>query len=223
VKPMLEEEGITLEIVEFTDYVQPNLAVDNGELDANFFQHLPYLEDFNENNDTELESILAVHFEPLGIYPGQKSSLEEVEEGDSIAVPNDTTNEARALLLLEQAGLITVADDAGLAATIQDIEENTMNLEIVELEAAQVSRSLPDVDFGVINGNYAIEAGLTAEEDALLTEDTGSLAAETFANIIVTQTGDDREMFDALVRVLTSDEVKTYIEENYEGSVIPVF
>jgi D-methionine transport system substrate-binding protein len=223
VKPMLAEEGVELEIVEFTDYVQPNLALDNEELDANFFQHVPYLEDFNEKNDTALSAVILVHFEPLGIYPGQSSSIEELQEGDKVAVPNDTTNEARALLLLQEAGLIEIDENAGLEATIKDITSNPKNLEIIELEAAQISRSLPDVDLGVINGNYAIEAGLNAGEDALMAEDKESLAAQTFANVVVIRTGDDREMFETLKNVLQSEEVKNFLEEKYQGAVVPVF
>ncbi|MBF7096027.1 MetQ/NlpA family ABC transporter substrate-binding protein [Alkalibacter mobilis] len=223
IKPMMEEEGIELEIIEFTDYVQPNLTLANEELDANFFQHVPYLEDFNIKNETDLSAVISVHFEPLGLYPGKTATLNEIKEGDQIAVPNDTTNEARALLLLEEAGLIEVDDNAGLEATVKDITSNPLNLEIVELEAAQVSRSLVDVNMAVINGNYAIEAGLNAAADALLAEDKDSLAAQTFANVIVTRTGDDREMFETLKNVIQSDEVKQFLEEKYEGSVVPMF
>jgi D-methionine transport system substrate-binding protein len=223
VKPLLAEEGITLEIQEFTDYVLPNMALANEELDANFFQHVPYLEDFNEKNDTDLSAIIPVHFEPLGLYPGKTKTLAEIKDGDKIAVPNDTTNEARALLLLQEAGLITVSANAGLQATIRDITSNPKNLEIVELEAAQIPRSLPDVNFGVINGNYAIEAGLSAEKDALASEDKDSLAAQTFANVIVVRTGDDREMFDVLKTILQSEEVRDFLLEKYAGAVVPMF
>ncbi|QSX07522.1 MetQ/NlpA family ABC transporter substrate-binding protein [Alkalibacter rhizosphaerae] len=223
VKPLLAEEGIELEIQEFTDYVLPNMALENEELDANFFQHVPYLEDFNEKNDTDLSAIIPVHFEPLGLYPGQTATLEEIQDGDKIAVPNDTTNEARALLLLQSAGLIEVDANAGLQATIRDITSNPKNLEIVELEAAQIPRALPDVNFGVINGNYAIEAGLSAGEDALASEDKDSLAAQTFANVIVTRTGDDREMFDVLKNILQSEAVREFLEDKYGGAVVPMF
>jgi D-methionine transport system substrate-binding protein len=223
IKPMLLEEGIELEIVEFTDYVQPNMALANEELDANFFQHVPYLENFNQNNDTALSAVILVHFEPLGIYPGQTASLEDIQDGDKVAVPNDTTNEARALLLLQEAGLIELDPNAGLEATIRNITSNPKNLDIVELEAAQISRALPDVNIGVINGNYAIQAGLNAGEDALMAEDKESLAAQTFANVIVIRTGDDREMFETLKAALQSDEVRNFLEEKYEGAVVPVF
>lgn len=223
VKPLLAEKGIELEIQEFTDYVLPNMALDNEELDANFFQHVPYLEDFNEKNGTKLSAIIDVHFEPLGLYPGKSKTLADLKDGDKIAVPNDTTNEARALLLLETAGLIEVADDAGLQATIRDITSNPKNLEIVELEAAQIPRSLPDVNYGVINGNYAIEAGLNAGSDALASEDKESLAAKTFANVVVVRTGDDREMFQTLKEVLQSEEVREFLLEKYGGAVVPMF
>lgn len=223
IKPLLLEKGILLEIVEFTDYVQPNLALDNKELDANFFQHVPYLNDFNEKNGTKISAIIPVHFEPLGLYPGKTKTLADLKDGASIAVPNDTSNEARALLLLEAAGLIKVDAAAGLNATVKDITENTKNLKIVELEAAQIPRSLPDVDLAIINGNYAIEAGLNAATDALLAEDKESLAAETFANIIVTRTDDNRPEFDILKEVLQSDELKSFLEEQYKGAVVPVF
>lgn len=224
VQPKLKEKGIELKIVEFTDYVQPNLALQNKDLDANYFQHLPYLEDFNVKNNTQLSSAVGVHFEPLGLYAGKTKALADVKDGDTIAVPNDTTNEARALLLLETAGLIKIKEGAGLNATVKDIVENPKNLEIKELEAAQIARALPDVNLAVINGNYAIEAGLNAAKDALLAEDKDSLAAKTFANIVVVRTGDEsREDIKALVEVMTSKETKDFINETYQGSVIPVF
>ncbi len=163
-RPLIEEAGYTLEIVEFTDYVLPNTALDEGDLDANFFQHLPYLEEFNAEKGTELVSVAAVHFEALGIYAGQTTDLSELEEGATVAVPNDTTNEARALLLLEAEGLITVAEGAGLTATVLDIVDNPLNLEIVEIEAAQLVRTLDDVDIACINGNYALEGGLSVAD-----------------------------------------------------------
>ncbi|NDL67124.1 MetQ/NlpA family ABC transporter substrate-binding protein [Anaerotalea alkaliphila] len=223
VKPILEEKGVAIEIVQFTDYVQPNLALQNEELDANFFQHAPYLEDFNVKNNTQLSSAVEVHFEPLGLFPGKASRLEDLQEGDTVAVPNDTTNEARALLLLEEVGLIKVRDDAGLEATIRDIEENPKNLQFVELEAAQIARSLQDVSVAVINGNYAIEAGLNAATDALASEDKDSLAAQTFANIVAVRTGDQREEIRILKEVLQSEEVRAFLEEKYQGAVVPVF
>ena len=222
--PKLKEKGIDLQVVEFTDYVQPNLALQNKELDANYFQHLPYLTDFNKKNNTQISPSINVHFEPLGLYPGKTKSLNDVKEGDTIAVPNDTTNEARALLLLEAAGLIKVKADAGLAATVKDITENPKKLKIKELEAAQISRALQDVNLAVINGNYAIEAGLNAATDALKAEDKDSLAAKTFANFLAVRTGDEgRAEIKTLGEVLNSQEVKDFINEKYKGAVVPVF
>lgn len=224
ITPLLKEKGIDLQIVEFTDYVQPNLALQNKELDANYFQHVPYLNDFNKKNNTQLSATVPVHFEPLGLYPGKTKTMEELKDGDTIAVPNDTTNEARALLLLQSAGILKVKDGAGLEATVKDIVENPKNIKIQELEAAQISRSLPDVNLAVINGNYAIEAGLNAATDALKAEDKDSLAAQTFANIITVRTGDEnREEIKLLDEVITSPEVRDFINETYKGAVIPVF
>lgn len=224
IAPLLKEKGIELKIVEFTDYVQPNLALQNKELDANYFQHVPYLDDFNKKNNTQLSATVPVHFEPLGLYPGKTKTLEELKDGDSIAVPNDTTNEARALLLLQSAGILKVKEGTGLEATVKDIVENPKNIEIKELEAAQISRSLPDVNLAVINGNYAIEAGLNAASDALKAEDKDSLAAQTFANIITVRTGDEsREEIKILDEVITSPAVRDFINEKYKGAVIPVF
>ena len=222
--PLLKEKGYELEIIEFVDYVQPNLALDSGELDANYFQHLPYLEQFNEERGTTLVSAASIHYEPFGIYPGKTDSIEALADGAQIAVPNDATNEARALLLLEVEGLITLKEDAGLNATVRDIAENPKNLEIVEIEAAQVVISLQDVDLAVINGNYAIEAGLSVSEDALAIEDTESIGATTYANVIAVRSGDEEnKAIQALIEVLTSDEIKQFIEEKYEGGVVPLF
>lgn len=224
VKPILEKEGYTLEIVEFNDYVQPNLNVDTGELDANYFQHKPYMDEFNEENETDLVSVAAIHYEPFGLYPGKTASIEELADGASIAIPNDGTNEARALLLLEQEGLITLKENAGLSATKVDIAENPKNLDIKEIEAAQLARSLSDVDMAVINGNYAIEAGLVVGTDAIATEDADSIAAETYANIVAVKAGNENnEAIKALVKALQSDEVKQFMEEKYNGAVIPMF
>jgi D-methionine transport system substrate-binding protein len=221
---LLKEKGYELEIVEFTDYVQPNLTLESGELDANYFQHLPYLEQFNEEHDTHLVSVAAIHYEPLGLYPGKTATVAELKDGAQIAVPNDVTNEARALLLLETQGLIKVRDDAGLTATVNDIVENSKNLKIVEIEAAQLARSLQDVDMAVINGNYAIQAGLNAATDAVAKEEKDSLAATTFANILVVKEGDEnREDIAALIDVLKSDEIKQFIEDKYQGAVVPMF
>ena len=199
-KPLLEEKGYKLNIVEYTDYVQPNLALDTGELDANYFQHLPYLEQFNEEQGTKLESAGAIHYEPFGIYAGKVNSLDALEEGAVVAVPNDTTNEARALLLLEAQGLIKLKDGAGLDATRNDIEENPYNLEILEVEAAQIPLSLPDVDIAVINGNYAIDAGLKVS-DALAVEASDSEAAKTYGNVVAVKKGED-ELLGAINEIM---------------------
>ena len=219
---LLAKEGIKLEIKEFTDYVQPNLALETGQLDANYFQHQPYLTDFNAENGTKLVSIGNIHYEPLGIYPGKTTSLNALPDGAQVSVPNDTTNEARALLLLEAQGLIKVKPDAGLTATVLDITDNPKNLKILEVEAAQIPRSLQDVDIAVINGNYAISAGLNAATDALAKEESNSLAADTFANIITVRVGDEgRPELKKLVQVLQSSEIRKFIEDKYEGAVVP--
>lgn len=223
-KEELAAKGYDLQIVEFNDYVQPNLNLESGDLDANYFQHLPYLEDFNLENGTKLVSLAAIHYEPFGIYAGKTAAIADLADGAVIAVPNDTTNEARALLLLEAQGLIKLNPDAGLKATKIDIVENTKNLDIREMEAAQLTRTLPDVDMAVINGNYAIQAGLNASTDALAVEAADSLAAETFANIIAIREGDEaREDLAALVEVLTGETVKAFINDTYQGAVVPMF
>ena len=216
----LLKQNINLEIVEYTDYVQPNLALDSKELDANFFQHLPYLLDFNVKNGTKLISLTAVHFEPLGLYPGRTKSLADLKDGATIAVPNDTTNEARALLLLQAQGLIELPADAGLEVTPKDITANPKNLKFTEVEAAQIARALPDVDAGVVNGNYAIEAGLTMS-DALAAEAADSIAAQTFGNILTIREGDEaRPELVALAEALKSQAVKDFIASQYAGSVV---
>lgn len=221
---VLKEEGYTLEVKEFTDYVQPNLTLENKELDANFFQHLPYLEDFNAKNNTNLVSAGAVHYEPLGLYPGKIKNLDAIVDGSTIAIPNDTTNEARALLLLETIGLIKVDPNVGLEATPKDVIENPKNISFKELEAAQLARSLQDVDLAVINGNYAIEAGLNVGTDAIAKEEKDSLAAQTYANIVAVRSGDENsDKTVALMKALTSEKVKTYIEDTYQGAVVPIF
>lgn len=228
-KPLLAEQGITLEIQEFTDYVMPNTALDEGSLDANYFQHLPYLEDFNANNKTALVSAAAIHYEPLSLYAGKSSDLAAIADGASIAVPNDTTNEARALQLLQANGLITLTEGVGLAATKNDIVENPKNLEIVELEAAQVPINLPDVDFAVINGNYALGAGVTDKvvldkDGNPVSEASDSEGATTFGNIIAVREGDEsRPEITALVEALQSETVKNFINEKYNGLVVPLF
>lgn len=222
VKDALLEQGFELEIVEFTDYIQPNLVVDAGDIDANFFQHKPYLDDFNNENKTKVVSVANIHYEPLGIYSGKSTDLKNIPNGAAIAVPNDTTNEARALLLLEANGLIKVKEGAGLAATKNDIAENPHNIEIVELEAAQVSRVIGEVDFVVLNGNYALDAGLNVS-DAVAKEEQDSEAAQTYANIIAVKEGnEEREDIKALIEALKSDAVKQYIENTYNGAVVAI-
>ena len=224
VKETLAADGIELEIVEFNDYVIPNTATESGELDANYFQHQPYLTDFNAQNGTHLVSVASVHYEPFGIYGGKTKSLEELADGATIAVPNDGTNEARALMLLQAQGLITLKADAGFTATILDIESNPKNLDIKELEAAQLPRTLQDVDLAVINGNYAIEAGLNAGKDALAVEDANSEAAQTYANILVVKEGNENnEAVQALAKALLSETAKEFMNATYEGAVLPMF
>lgn len=221
IKPLLAEKGYTLEIVEFTDYVLPNTTLQEGELDANYFQHVPYLTYFNDNNGTDLVSVLAVHFEPLGLYPGKSTSLESLPEGATIAVPNDATNEHRALNLLASLGWITLDPTVTEGATVQDIIANPKNLTIVEIVAENLVNTLQDVDYAVINGNYALEAGIT--EEVLITEDKDSAAAQTYANILAVKAGQENDpKTKALIEALSSEEVKAYIEANYYPVVISV-
>ena len=219
---ILAKEGWTLKVTEFEDYVQPNLVVEDGEIDANYFQHVPYLNNFNEEKGTHLVSIAGIHYEPFGIYPGTKSSLDEIAKGDTIAVPNDTTNEARALLLLQDNGIIKLKDGAGLTATILDIVDNPYDIKIQELEAAQVSRVKDEVAFVVLNGNYALEAGFSVAKDSIAYEKSDSDAAKTYVNILVVKEGnEDNEGLQALANVLKSDEIRTFIENTYDGAVVP--
>lgn len=223
IEAAVEAQGYTLEVIEYNDYVIPNTAVDQGELDANFFQHKPYLDDFNANNGTDIVSVAAIHFEPLGIYSASVTEVSEIGEGALIGVPNDATNEARALLLLEANGLITLKEGAGVSATINDIESNPLNLEIKEIEAAQLPLSLLDLDAAVINGNYAISGGLKVS-DAIALEESTSIAADTYANIIAVKAGnEDSEKVQVLINALKSEEVKAFIEATYAGAVVPVF
>lgn len=223
-RPALEAAGYELEIVEYADYVQPNLALDSKDLDANYFQHQPYLDQFNKENKTDIVSAGIIHYEPYGVYPGKTAAFDALSEGSQIAVPNDATNEARALLLLEAQGLIKLNEGAGLNATKNDIADNPKKLEIVEIEAAQLARSLQDVDMAVINGNYAIEAGLNVAADAIAFEDKDSIAAETYGNIIAVRKGDEnRADIKALLEALKSDTVKKFINDTYEGAVVPKF
>ena len=220
-KPLLAEQGIELEIVEFDDYVLPNTALSDGDLDANYFQHQPYLDTFNAGNGTDLISAASIHYEPLGIYPGRAASLEALADGGKVAVPNDGSNEARALYLLEANGLIKVNHDVGYEATVLDVTENPKNIEIIELDADKIPGALPDVDLAVINGNYAIGAGVN--DTVLVTEDPNGDSAKTYANIIAVRPGDEtREDIKALVDVLKSDEIRSFMEEKYAGSVVPV-
>ncbi len=222
-KDILAEQGIELEIVQYTDYVQPNSAVESGDLDANYFQHTPYLNTFNEENGTHLVSVGLIHYEPFGIYPGKTASLDELEEGASIAIPNDGSNETRALLLLQQEGLITLNEgiDASSNATVYDIADNPNNYEFQEMEAAQLTQVLDDVDLAVINGNYALDAGLNASSDALAVEDASGDGAKTYANILCVKEGnEENEAVQALLKVLQSEEVAQFIEETYDGAVV---
>lgn len=222
-KDVLAEQGITLEIEEFTDYIQPNMVTEDGQVDANYFQHITYLNDFNEENGTHLVSVADLHYEPFGIYAGKTASLEELPDGAVVGVPNDPTNEGRALLLLQQEGLITLKEGVGLTATKLDIAENPKNLDIQELEAAQLPRSLDSLDLAVINGNYALQAGLNAA-DALAVESTDGEAAQAYVNVLVVKEGRENDpAIQALVEALKSDEVKAFMEENWPGAVVPMF
>lgn len=220
-KPLLEKEGYDLEVTVFDDYVQPNEVVDSGDFDANYFQHAPYMEQFNKEKGTKLVDAGDIHYEPFGIYSGTKKSLDEIADGDEIAVPNDTTNEARALLLLQDNGIIKLKDGAGLTATVNDIAENPHNIKIVELEAAQVARVTGETAFVVLNGNYALQAGYSVKKDALAYEAADSEAAKTYVNIIAVKDGNqDSDAIKALVKVLKSDDIKKFIDEKYDGAVI---
>jgi len=223
-KDILKGQGYDLQVTVFEDYVQPNNVVEQGEFDANYFQHINYLNSFNEENGTHLAVAEngKIHYEPFGIYAGSKTALSDIADGDSIAIPNDTTNEARALLLLEQEGLIKLKEGAGVTATVNDVAENPKNLELVEVEAAQVPKQLKSVAFGVINGNYALEAGLNVGKDALAVEAASGEAIQQYVNIIAVKEGNESaEKIKALTGVLKSDEIVSYINDNYEGAVVP--
>lgn len=221
-KTLLKKQGWDLEIKVFDDYVQPNNVVESGEFDANYFQHIPYLENFNKEKGTHLVNAGGIHYEPFGIYPGTEKKLDELKEGDTIAVPNDTTNEARALLLLQDNGIIKLKDGAGLEATVKDIAENPKNIKIQELEAAQVSRVKDEVSFVVLNGNYALEAGYSVEKDSIAYEKSDSEAAKTYVNVIAVKEGNENnEGIKALISVLKSDEIKKFINEKFNGAVVP--
>lgn len=220
VKPLLAEQGIDLVITEYGDYVVPNTAVEEGEEDANYFQHIPYLESFNEKEGTHLVNVGGVHVEPMGIYAGKTASLEELADGATIAIPNDPTNEGRALLLLEAQGLIKLTDSTNLEATPNDIAENPKNLSFKELEAAMLPKAVEEVDLSVINVNYALEAGFVPSEDALAIEDADS----PYVNIVAVKEGNEEDpAIVALVKALQSDTVRDYINETYGGAVVPAF
>lgn len=223
VAPLLQEQGYTLEVVEFNDYVQPNTVTEAGEVDANYFQHRSYLDSFNDENGTHLVEAGGIHYEPFGLYAGKTAALADLADGAQIAVPNDGTNEARALLLLEQEGLIKLKEGVGLSATKTDIAENPHNYDIVEMEARLLPTTLQDVDMAVINGNYAIDAGLKVS-DAVAVEASTGAAAEAYVNVLAVKEGNENsEAIQALVKALQSEQVKTYIEETYEGAVVPLF
>ncbi|MBO6129887.1 MAG: metal ABC transporter substrate-binding protein [Pseudobutyrivibrio sp.] len=220
-KEALKEQGYDLQVTVFDDYVQPNEVVESGQFDANYFQHIPYLESYNEEHGTHLVDAGDIHYEPFGIYPGTKSSLDDIEDGDVIAIPNDTTNEARALLLLQDNGLLTLKDGVGLEATVNDITENPHNIDFEELEAAQVARVAGEVAFVVLNGNYALEAGYSVAKDSIAYEASDSVAAETYVNIIAVYEGNENSpKIQALVSVLKSDDIKKFIEDTYDGAVV---
>lgn len=221
-KPILAEQGWELEVKVFNDYVQPNEVVEAGDIDCNYFQHTPYLDSFNEEKGTHLVNVGEIHYEPLGIYGGTESDLANISDGATIAVPNDTTNEARALLLLQDNGILTLKDGAGMEATKTDIAENPHNVEIIELEAAQVARVIDETSFVVLNGNYALQAGLNAQTDALAYETSDSEAAKTYVNVVVVKEGNEgNEGVKALVDVLKSDDISKFINDKYQGSVVP--
>ena len=220
-KPLLEKEGITLEIVEFNDYVQPNLALNDKELDANFFQHEPYLKNFmDEHKEVKLKNAAGIHIEPMGVYSRKIKKLDELKDGATIAIPNDPTNGGRSLLLLEKAGIIKLKDGVGEKATVNDIAENAKHIKFQEVEAAQVPRTLDDVDAAVINSNFAMQVNLDPTKDAMFIEDSTS----PYVNIIAVREGDEnRPEIQALIKVLHSDEIKQFITEKYKGAVVPAF
>ena len=221
-KPLLAEQGYELEVTIFDDYVQPNNVVESEEFDANYFQHIPYLNEFNEEQGTHLVNAGGIHYEPFGIYPGTKSDLSQLADGDEIAVPNDTTNEARALLLLEANGVLKLKDGAGLTATVNDIESYNKQIKIVELRAESVKEAIPDAAFVVLNGNYALEAGLSVGKDSLAYEAQDSEAAATYVNVIAVKEGHENDdKIKALVDVLKSDAIVKYINDTYDGAVVP--
>lgn len=220
----MKAEGFDLEVVEYQDYVLPNTGVDEGELDANYFQHQPYLDDFNAANGTHVVTIAKLHYEPFGIYPGKKNAVSALEAGDQIGIPNDGTNEGRALHLLEQEGVIVLKEGTGLTATLADVESYNVEVSIVEMEAAQIPRALADLAIGVINGNYAINAGLNVSKNAIAVEASDGLAAQTYGNVLCVKEGNENADFaKALVKCLETDKVRDFINNTYEGAVVPLF
>lgn len=217
-----EKEGYELKVVEFTDYVQPNNALEAGDLDANYFQHQPYLDNFNEENGTDIVSVGANLYIPMAIFSEKLTNLDSIPDGATIAVPNDTTNEARALLLLQENGFIKLKDGVDIKATVMDIEDNPHNLEFVEMDAAQIPRAIKDTDLAIVNGNYALDAGLNLN-DALLIESSDSTTAQTYANVIAVRAGEENtEKTKVIVKILTSDETKQYIQDSFNGAVLPI-
>ena len=222
VKPILASQGYDLQVTVFDDYVQPNMVVESGEFDANYFQHTPYLTQFNKEKGTHLVDAGDIHYEPFGIYPGKETDLKKISNGAVIAVPNDTTNEARALLLLQDNGIIKLKDGVGLTATVNDIASNPYKVTIKELEAAQIARVKNEVSFIVLNGNYALEAKLSVGKDAVAYELSNSTAAKTYVNIIAVKDGSQNsDKIKALVNALKSDTIKNFIKTKYDGAVIP--
>lgn len=222
-KEAMAKKGYDLQVTEFADYVQPNMVVESGEFDANYFQHIKYLNSFNDEQKTHLVNAGSIHYEPLGIYPGKEKELSNISEGATIAIPNDTTNEARALLLLEENGLITLKEGVGINATVLDIDKNPKKLEFVELESAQISRMIGEVSFVVLNGNYALQAGLNVKEDAVASENSNSeVIKQQYVNIIAVKEGNEnKDAIKTLVDILKSDAIVKYINDTYNGSVIP--
>ena len=221
---VLAKDGWTLKVTEYPDYVVPNTVVEDGEMDANYFQHQPYLDTFNAEQKTHLVSVAQIHYEPFGIYPGTKSSIADLADGDKIAIPNDGSNRARGLLLLEAQGIITLKEGVGMEATVLDIESKSVDVEIVEMEAAQIAGVRDSVALAVINGNYALNAGLNAGKDAIAIEDAASISATTYANILVVKEGNEKTAkTEALKKALLSTEVKDYINSTYSGAVVPIF
>ncbi len=221
-KDVLAEEGWTLDVVEYSDYIQPNVALENGDLDANYFQHNQYLENYNAENGTDLVNAGNIHFEPMTLYAGKTASVDELPDGAQIAVPSDASNEARALLVLQEQGIITLADGAGLEATPSDIVDNPKNVQIVEAEAAALPRMLEDADMAVINGNYALSSGL--DQSLVVATEQNPEAEETYPNVVAVRAGDENsEKTQALVKALTSDTVRQFIEDTYGDAVVPLF